>query len=262
MRLRWFAGTLYTPPVPQGVIVVSDAHLGFAPESVTRAFHCFLEAVPSLGDHLVVNGDLFEFWFEYRAVIPRAAFSTLEALAAVRRTGVRITVTGGNHDRWGGEFWRRDLGAEFHEEVVDLDLAGFKALVSHGDGVGDEPGGARLMHAVTRHPLTARVFRWIHPDVGLALVRRMSPFMAGKTRDQAVIQRFAEQQADYARRLLARRPDLDLVVLGHTHRSALIPVGERRWYLNPGAWMDGYCYAMITPEGPTLERFETAGTTK
>ncbi len=83
-------------------MIVSDVHLGHAPPEVADAFRRFLERVPDLGEHLIVNGDLFEFWFEYREVIPKRAFPTLEALGRVRRAGVQLTVTGGNHDRWGG----------------------------------------------------------------------------------------------------------------------------------------------------------------
>ena len=86
-------------PSSTTAIVVSDAHLSADSGDAGSAFHRFLEAVPDLGDHLVINGDLFEFWFTYRAVIPRAVFPTLAALAHVRKAGVRLTVTGGNHDR-------------------------------------------------------------------------------------------------------------------------------------------------------------------
>src|SRR5207253_1529099 len=65
---------------PESVVIVSDAHLGHAPESVVRNFHLFLETMPQLGRHLIINGDLFDFWFEYRRVISRDAFPTLSAL--------------------------------------------------------------------------------------------------------------------------------------------------------------------------------------
>jgi len=91
------------------VFVLADAHLGGVPDAVASALHAFLDTVPRAGDHLVINGDLFEFWFEYDSVIPRRAFPTLARLAAARDRGVRLTVTGGNHDRWGRGFWQREL---------------------------------------------------------------------------------------------------------------------------------------------------------
>ena len=203
----------------------------------------------------MINGDLFEFWFEYQSVISRAAFPTLDALAAVRRAGVELTLTGGNHDRWGGPFWREQLGARFHAGAVELELAGLRALVAHGDGLVDGELGARLLHRVTRWPLTAKLFRALHPDVGYALVRRLAPLLAGN-RDEDAVRRAAASQCEYAERLLAERPELDLLVLGHTHWAAIVEAGLRRWYLNPGAWCDGWRYAVVDRHGPRLEQFE------
>jgi UDP-2,3-diacylglucosamine hydrolase len=237
------------------VLVLSDAHLGGVPESVAVALHRFLDTVPQAGDHLVINGDLFEFWFEYGRVIPRGAFPTLVRLAAARERGVRLTLTGGNHDRWGRGFWQRELGAAFHPEGAELDLAGRRALVAHGDGIADLHLGARFFHAVTRFPLTAALFRWVHPDLAYGLVERSSGLLGSSTRDPRVIERAAAAQAAWARERMAARADLDLVVLGHTHRPLLAEIGPGRWYLNPGAWMDGCCYAVIGAAGPELRTY-------
>lgn len=234
------------------VYVLADAHLGEVPEATAAALHQFFDAVPAAGDHVVINGDLFDFWFEYGRVMPRAAFATLSHLASMRRRGVRLSVTGGNHDRWSRGFWERELGAAFHRGAAELSLAGFRAYVAHGDGLAEHRLGARLLHAVTRHPLTAAAFRWIHPDVGYGLVERFSGVLGEQTRAPAALEQVAAAQRAWATALLARRPELDLVILGHTHRPALVDAGERRWYVNPGPWMDGLRYAVITAGGPEL----------
>jgi UDP-2,3-diacylglucosamine hydrolase len=246
----------YTAPVPHDtVVVVSDAHLGPGSEAAAAAFFRFLDAVPNLARHLVINGDLFDFWFEYATVIPRHAFPVLAALDRVRRAGVTLTLTGGNHDRWGGTFWGAEIEAAFHPAGVALPLAGWRALVTHGDGVAEEHLSARVMHRVTCWPPTAALFRWLHPDLGIRLARAMSGVLAAETRDDATVNRAARAQAGWARRYLADHPDLDLLVLGHTHRPALEAVGPRRWYLNPGAWFDNGRHAVITADGPELRTF-------
>lgn len=237
-------------------IVVGDAHLGHAPPAVADAFHRFLAEVPAPGDHLIVNGDLFDFWFEYRSVIPRYAFPTLAALDRARHRGVRLTVVGGNHDRWGPAFWERELGVAFHSHALELALAGWRAYVAHGDGVADPLPASRWMRAVAHHPWTATLFRWIHPDVGFWMARRLSRGVAEHTRDERILARAARLQETYARNLLDRRKELDLVVLGHTHRPVVAAIEPRRWYVNHGAWMDGFSYAVITARGPELRRFE------
>src|SRR5206468_493773 len=81
-------------------------------------------AVPDLGDALLINGDLFDFWFEYGSVIPRRHFGTVAKLHALRARGVPITFVGGNHDRWGGDFLIHDLGIAFHPGEAEPDVAG------------------------------------------------------------------------------------------------------------------------------------------
>ena len=219
------------------------------------SFHRFLQTVPDLGTQLLINGDLFDFWFEYHHVIPRRCFPTLALLSEIRRAGVAITVIGGNHDRWGVGFWESEMGATFVRSETTLDLAGWHAWVAHGDGIAELESRSRWAHALTRHPLTERLFRLIHPDFGFGLVHRMSAYLEAR-RDPGLVDHAATAQARFAQARLSERPELNLVVMGHTHRAALEPAGENRWYLNPGAWVDGGRYAVISRDGPELRRFE------
>lgn len=244
----------YTARVPGAVVIVSDAHLG--PDVSSEPFLRFLASVPDLGAHLIINGDLFDFWFEYGAVVPRRAFRVLSALHHLVLQGIAITVTGGNHDRWGGAFWREEVGASFHREGLHLVLAGWRAAVLHGDGASETHAAARVMHRVTRWPVTAAAFRWLHPDLGLWLVQRMSGRLAQQTRHGGVLEQAAAAQAAWARAFLAREAAVDMLVLGHTHRAALERIGERRWYVNPGAWCEGESYALVTEAGPELRTFD------
>jgi len=237
------------------VLVVADAHLGQVPPAVESAFHRFLEAFPDLGEALLINGDLFDFWFEYGAVIPRRHFGTVAKLQALRAKGVAITMVGGNHDRWGGDFLIKDLGIGFHGGEAEILVAGRRAFVAHGDGLTEQHWSARLMHRVTRHAATIGLFRALHPDVGFWIAHQLSRKLADKTRDRAVVDRAERAQARYAEELLARRPDLKLVILAHTHRPALSQLPNGRAYLNPGAFLDGYRYAVVTKNDVELQTF-------
>src|SRR5918996_1722766 len=245
----------YRRPVTDRVVVVADAHLGQVPRATEAAFHAFLDAVPDLGQSLVINGDLFDFWFEYASVIPRKHFATAAWLGALRARGVPITFVGGNHDRWGGPFLTRDLGIAFHGGEADLELAGRRAFVAHGDGLTEQHWSGALMHRITRHPLTIAAFRALHPTVGFWIADKLSGRLADNTKDKAVLDRAAVAQRDYARALLERRADLDLVILAHTHRPALDVLPDGRAYLNPGAWLDGGRYAIVTKDGVELKQF-------
>ena len=233
------------------LVVVSDAHLGAAPKPVEEALLAFLDEAPKLGDCLLVNGDLFDFWFAYRRVVPRSGFSAAAALAHLRRR-MPIVMTGGNHDRWGDSFWDRDIGIQFAPGEVRFEAAGRRVLALHGDGVAEAHRSAAMLHRITRHSVTARVFGWLHPTVGFALVGAMSHRLADAARHDAVLLEASKRQAAWAGRRLAGDPTVDLLVLGHTHRPTSRELEPGRHYLNPGAWIDGQRYAVVTPAGIEL----------
>jgi len=240
------------------VIVVADAHLGQVPPAVGTAFHAFLDEVPQPGDHLVLGGDLFDFWFEYQSVIPRKHFATVAKLQEVRARGVPITFVGGNHDRWGGTFFTRDLGIEFFGGAAELDLGGRRAFVTHGDGLTEQHWSGALMHRVLRHPITVAVFRVLHPTIGFWIADLFSRHLADNTKDRSVLDRAAVAQRKWAADFLTQHPDVELVIMAHTHRPVADQLPDGRAYLNPGAFLDGGRYAVITPAGVELKQFTTA----
>ncbi len=248
------------PPPPAGtsrVIVVADAHLGQVPAAVGAAFHAFLDEIPRPGDHLVLMGDLFDFWFEYPSVIPRKHFATAAKLQEVRRRGIPITFVGGNHDRWGGSFFTQDLGIEFFGGEAELDLGGRHAFIAHGDGLTEQHWSGKVMHRFTRHPATVAVFKLLHPTIGFWIADLFSRHLADNTKDPAVLDRAAAAQREWAAAFLQQRPDVDLVIMAHTHRPVLDRQPDGRTYLNPGAFLDGGRYALLTTEGAELKQFTT-----
>jgi len=235
------------------VVVVGDAHLGAAGPGDEEAFHEFLAAAPDLGTRLLIVGDLFDFWFEYRAVIPRRPFRTLVKLAALVERGMQVDLVGGNHDRWGGSFWSRDLGIPFHREAADIILAGRTTCVVHGDGLAsDFKLGARILHRMLRSPITTAVFGALHPNLGFAIADRLSGTLGESNRSGAVADEASRLQEAWARALLDRRPEVRLVIVGHTHRRALVEHAPGRWYLNAGQWMADRQYAVISADGIAL----------
>ena len=250
-------GSHYGPRVgTEPVVVVGDAHLGSADPGDESAFHDFLLAVPSMAPRLIITGDLFDFWFEYRAVIPRRPFRTLARLATLAGQGVRIELFGGNHDRWGGSFWDRDLGIPFHGEGADMVLAGRKSWVAHGDGLTETKLGGRLIHRITRNPVTIATFRALPPNLGFWLADRLSGGLAEANRSEDAIARAARAQEAYARAVLDARPDVGLVILAHTHRQRLVEHRPGRYYLNAGQWMVDRQYAIVTDAEIKLMKWE------
>ncbi len=220
------------------VIVVADAHLGQVPPAVGRAFHAFLEEIPQPGDHLILMGDVFDFWFEYSSVIPRKHFATVAKLQE-------------------GSFFTRDLGIEFFGGDAELDLGGRRAFITHGDGLTEQHWSGALMHRVLRHPITVAVFRVLHPTIGFWIADLFSRHLADNTKDREVLDRAAAAQRRWAADFLGRRADVQLVIMAHTHRPVVDRLPDGRAYLNPGAFLDGGRYAVITPDGVELQQFTT-----
>ncbi len=254
-RLRLGAGAVTLRPVHcERLVVVGDAHLGREPPETERAFLAFLEAVPELGDGLLVAGDLFEFWFAWRRAVPRRGAQVVARLATLRAR-LPVLFVGGNHDRWGGEFWDRELGIAFAPHAARFTAGGRSGLVLHGDGIAETHWSARLLHRVTSHRLTIGAFRLVHPDLACWAVDRLSGVLGDATRDPGVLEAAARRQRAWAVEALRREPALDLVVMGHTHVPAAEEVEPGRWYLNPGAWREGYRYAVIEAGAVRLAAF-------
>jgi UDP-2,3-diacylglucosamine hydrolase len=236
------------------LVVVSDAHLGVAPPAVEEALLSFFEAVPALGDCLLVNGDLFDFWFSYTRVIPRRGFHVAAALAHLRRR-VPIVMIGGNHDRWGGDFWEREIGIRFDPHRATFEIGRRRVVAIHGDGLTEPRLRATLLHRAINHPITAAVYRALHPELGLRMVEALSPHLGDHTPDPARLADAAARQGAWAGDLLAKQPEIGLVIMGHTHQPALAEPASGRQYLNPGAWFDGFRYAVATESDAELRQF-------
>jgi UDP-2,3-diacylglucosamine hydrolase len=239
------------------LVVFSDAHLGAAPAAVEEALLSFLEAVPDLGDCLLVNGDLFDFWFSWARVIPRRGFHVAAALARLRRR-VPIVMVGGNHDRWGGDFWDRDLGIRFEPHRATFEIGRRRVAAIHGDGLTEPRLRATLLHRAINHPITAAVYRAIHPELGLRMVDALSPHLGDHSPNPAKLSLAAARQGAWAADLLVREPELGLVIMGHTHQPSTAEPSAGRQYLNPGAWFDGFRYAVATESGAELRQFTPA----
>ncbi len=237
--------------LPAPVYVISDAHLGFATRDAERSLLRFLKHLPGRAGALVVNGDLFEFWFEWRHVIPRTSFRVLAALADLRDAGIPVLMIAGNHDCWGGDVLRNDAGIMYQLDPWEGVLAGWRARIDHGDGLRlHEDRTYRLLRRVLRNRLSIALFRWLHPDLGTALASGTSTTSRNyQPRDGgAGLRRVAETQ-------LGARPELDLVVFAHSHIAALEQTG-RGVYANAGAWLDGATFLRITPDRIELRRWD------
>jgi UDP-2,3-diacylglucosamine hydrolase len=237
--------------------VISDVHLGYASESVERSLLAFLRSLPGRAGSLMINGDLFEFWFEWRHVVPRSGVRALAALMDLRDAGVPVTMLAGNHDCWGGDVLR-EAGVDFQLGPWTGSLGGWNARVEHGDGLRPvEDRRYRMLRRVLRNPLAIKAFRLLHPDFATRLALGSSQTSRGyQPRDSGLGLRAV------AMRELAADPSLEVLVYGHSHVATLERMPSGNVYANAGSWLDAPTYLMCTPERISLRTWDPSGSTE
>lgn len=230
--------------LPSPCYVISDAHLGAATAETERRLLAFLKHLPGRAGSLLINGDLFEFWFEWRTVIPRRAFRVVATLADLRDADVPVTWIAGNHDCWGGEVIRSDVGADYHVGPWRGSVAGWSALVEHGDGLREvEDRRYRRLRAAIRHPVAIWAFRHLlHPDWG----SRIAAGSSHASRTYQARDGGAGLRAVASARLASDRA-LELVIYGHSHVAALERTGDGV-YANAGSWLTRPTYLRVDQE--------------
>ena len=245
---------------PNGTLIVSDAHLGAAPLEYEDAFRRFLARAADRTRDLVINGDLFDFWFEYGTVIPRRHFPVLHILRELVESGVRIRLVAGNHDFWGGSFLADEIGIELIDGPIRTTLGGRPAVLAHGDGLGTGDWGYKALKSVIRSRAARFGFRWIHPDVSAGIIRFVSRTESrhGGTPDAESLGRAARLHSWSAEQFQAT-PDIDIVVLGHCHVPEIREVVPGRFYLNPGDWVQHCSWAEVEPDRMRVLRLSETG---
>ena len=230
--------------LPPPAYLISDIHLGVAPPSVERQLLEFLRHLQGRASSLLINGDLFDFWFEWRTVIPRAGFRVLAELGNLVDSGCPVVLIAGNHDCWGGDVLRKDVGLTYHVGPWEGDLGGWRTRIEHGDGLRVvEDRRYRMLRRVLRHPASIAAFRQVHPDWGARVASGSSKASrVHRARDGGAGLRNIAMEA------LAQATDVDLIVYGHSHVAALERAPAGGAYGNAGSWLDAPTYLRLTPD--------------
>lgn len=237
-------------PTTKPVLIASDAHLGASPPAQRRAFLEWLAHAGAEASEIVINGDLFDFWFEYRWGVTQGHGEVLALLGEIVEAGVPITLVGGNHDWWGGSHLRDEIGLELLMRPDTRDLAGLRTFLAHGDGLGAGDHGYRVMRRVLRSPVTRLAYGLLPIGVGDRIASGVSNTQERWDQWGERQERRSEALERWAVEKLGREPELDLVLLGHTHLPMIREVEAGRWYVNSGDWVFHQSYVALHPGEP------------
>jgi UDP-2,3-diacylglucosamine hydrolase len=236
------------------VYFLSDAHLGAERGEVAtrqmRNLHRLLDDVESHGRGLVIAGDLFDFWFEWKTVVPKQYFQLLYRLRKLIENGIPVHLLAGNHDFRIHGFLESEVGMITHQNAIALQIADSRVFIFHGDGILARDHGYRLLKKILRSPTCQKLFSWLHPDFGMMLARGTSMTSRNATKGDPAED---EEYIRFARNRFAE--NYDGVVLGHAHRPMEI-IEDGKTYLNLGDWIIHFTYAVHDGRTLSLKWFD------
>ncbi|WBU90544.1 UDP-2,3-diacylglucosamine diphosphatase [Cellulophaga omnivescoria] len=249
--------------IPKGkkVYFASDNHLG-APtmaESKPREkkFVAWLDEVKKDAAAIFLLGDMFDFWFEYKTVVPKGFTRTLGKLAELTDAGIPVYYFVGNHDLWMDGYFEEELNIPVYHTPQQFLFNNTSFFIGHGDGLGPHDKGYKRMKKVFTNPVSKWFYRWLHPDIGVSLAQYFSVKNKAISGDDDVkfLGEDNEWLVQYAKRKLETK-HYDYFVFGHRHLPMTIDLNGKSTYINLGDWIGYYTYAVFNGEQLSLEKLE------
>lgn len=238
--------------IPEGkkIYFASDNHLGAPTMEASRPrekkFVAWLDEIKHDAAAIFLLGDLFDFWFEYKTVIPKGFTRTLGKLAEISDSGVPIHYFVGNHDLWMNGYFEEELGIPVYHKPQEFTFNNSSFFIGHGDGLGPGDKGYKRMKKVFTSPFFNWLFKWGHPDIGMRIAQYFSvknKLISGND-DATFLGEDNEWLAVYSKRKLEEK-HRDFFVFGHRHLPLEIQLNENSKYINLGDWIQYYTYGVF-----------------
>jgi len=242
--------------------ILSDVHLGVPsyPDSLVREKKLvrFLEQASADAEAIYILGDLFDFWFEYRHVVPKGYVRLLGTLARIVDNGIPIHIFAGNHDMWFKDYFPNELGIPVHYHPLTQTWYGKTYFLAHGDGLGPGDHGYKALKKVIRNPFSVWAFGFLHPFWGFKIANSFSATSrnAGRKHLKKYYgdDEFLYQYAYHAAR---QDPSIDYFVFGHRHLPLVRPVSDTATLIILGDWISDFSYLRISEEATELLYFDS-----
>lgn len=247
-------------PAGKKVYFASDFHLGMPNPAESREREKrivrWLSEIQKDAAHLFLVGDIFDVWFEYKAVIPKGFTRFLGKLAELADGGLSIEAFTGNHDLWMRGYFEDELGIPVHHVPIERTISGKKFFIGHGDGLGPGDHGYKLLKKVLANPATQWLYRRIHPDTGVGLATWAS--RRGPKHDEGKEDVFRgpekEWLVQFCQQTLTEK-HIDYFIFGHRHLAIDYPLPGGSRYVNLGDWIQFNTYAVFDGSDLFLETY-------
>lgn len=238
----------------------SDFHLGTGTYQSSREREDrivrWLEFIKADAAEVFLLGDIFDFWFEYKTVVPKGYIRFLGKLAELSDLGIKLWFFKGNHDMWMFDYFEKELGATIIGNELEIERNGKKFFLHHGDGLGPGDVFYKFLKNFFRSGLCQWLFARIHPNFGVGLANYWSTHsrISNQKKENP---KPGEQEwlVIFCRELLKTRY-FDFLIFGHRHLPLDIQLNENSRYINLGEWVNYSTYAVFDGENVSLKHFE------
>ena len=241
------------------IYFLSDFHLG-APDYVQslvreKKLVAFLESIRHDAQEIFIVGDMFDFWYEYRNVVPKGYVRLLGKLAEITDSGVPVHFFLGNHDMWMSGYFEQELNIPVYAEPKVFEWNGKQFYIGHGDGLGPGDHGYKFLKKVFRNPFCQWLFGQLHPTWGIGLANYFSRKSRAKTgsADEHFLGEDNEWLILYSKEVL-KTQHYDYFIFGHRHYPLDLPLGAGSRYINLGDWITNFTYAYFDGQEMHLKK--------
>jgi UDP-2,3-diacylglucosamine hydrolase len=212
----------------------------------------FLDEIKHNALEIFVLGDLFDFWFEYKKVVPKGFVRILGKLAELTDMGIPVYFFVGNHDMWMKDYFQKEMNISVFFEPKAFDLLGKQFLIGHGDGLGPGDHGYKFIKKIFRSKVSRFLFGILPPVIGIGLANYFSRKSRAKTGndDQIFEGEDKEWLVIYCKETLQKHR-YNYFIFGHRHLPLDIKLNDESRYINLGDWIRYFTYAEF--DGNTLE---------
>lgn len=244
------------------IFFLSDFHLG-APDAASslvreKKIVAFLDTIAPEAAEIFLLGDMFDFWYEYKSVVPKGHVRILGKLAELSDRGIPLHFFVGNHDMWMKEYFERELNMKVYHEPQVFEYNGKSFFIGHGDGLGPGDHGYKALKKLFRNPVCQFLFGALHPSVGIAVANYFSRKSRAKTgnTDEHFLGADKEWLIIFAQETLATT-HYDYFVFGHRHLPIDYQLNNNSRYVNLGDWIRNFTYAVFDGNNLQLMKWES-----
>lgn len=246
----------------KNVYILSDAHLGSLAiehrRTQERRIVRFLDDIKYKAAAVYLLGDMFDFWYEYKYVVPKGFTRFLGKLSELTDMGVEVHYFTGNHDIWMYGYLEEECGVTLHRQPLTTEIYGKVFYMAHGDGLGGGDRRFHLIRGIFHNRLCQRLFSMIHPRWGMqfgltwAKHSRMKradgkepPYM-GEDREKLVL---------YTKEYIKTHKDIDYFIYGHRHIELDLMLSRKCRMMIIGDWIWQFTYVVFDGEHLFLSEY-------